>query len=104
MDTYLFDKVLSLVGDVDPEMQIQTVRSFLFVAHRGTCNQKEVERALGMTNASASRNISYWTERRFDKKVGKGFIVRVEDPVDRRFKILTLTKKGRAFLDKIKEA
>lgn len=102
MDTYLLDKCLSVLGEVDNELQIQTLRAFLFVAHRGTCTQKDVELALKYTNSSASRNISYWTALRFDKREGKDFIIRLEDPSDRRYKVLTLTKKGKEFLEKIR--
>lgn len=103
MDTHLLDKCLSLLGEVDNELQIQTLRVFLFVAHRGSCTQKDVELALNYSNSSASRNVSYWTERRFDKREGKGFIVRLEDPTDRRYKVLTLTKKGKEFFERIRE-
>lgn len=104
MDTYLLDNALSKVSDlVDAELQLQTLRCFLFVAHRGSCTQKDVENALKLSNASASRNISYWTERRFDRKDGKGFIMRVDDPHDRRFRVLTLTKKGRDFFNLLRE-
>lgn len=92
-----------LLAEVDTELQLQTLRCFLFVAARGTCSQKDLELSLGLTNASASRNISYWTDRRFDRKPGKGFIERVEDDYDRRFKTLTLTKKGKDFLAKLRE-
>ena len=102
MDTHLLEKVLEEFGAIDAELQLQTLRAFLFVAHRGSCNQKDVEVALKTTNASASRNISYWTERRFDKKEGKGYIARVEDPSDRRYKILTLTRSGKEFFDRIR--
>lgn len=96
-------KVCDLLGEVDDQLQIQTLRCLLFVAARGKCIQKDLEQSLGMTNASASRNISYWTHRRFDKKQGKGFIDRVEDDFDRRFKSLTLTKKGKDFIAKLRE-
>lgn len=89
--------------DVDDQIQIQTLRCLLYVASRGQCSQKDLEQSLGMTNASASRNISYWTERRFDRKAGKGFIERSEDEFDRRFKSLTLTRKGKAFMQKLRE-
>lgn len=104
MDTHSLDNALSKMSDlIDAELQIQTLRCFLFVAHRGSCTQKDVENALRLSNASASRNISYWTERRFDKKEGKGFIMRVDDPHDRRFRVLTLTKKGRDFFNILRE-
>lgn len=96
-------RVCELLAEVDTELQLQTLRCLLFVAVRGTCSQKDLEVELGMTNASASRNISYWTDRRFDRKPGKGFIERVEDDYDRRFKSLTLTKKGKDFMSKLRE-
>jgi|LauGreDrversion4_2_1035121.scaffolds.fasta_scaffold266797_3 DNA-binding MarR family transcriptional regulator len=89
---------------VDNEIPIQTLRAILFVAVRGSCTQKELEDGLGLTNASASRNISYWADIRFDKKPGKNFVTRVEDPADRRYRILTLTKTGRSFVDGLREA
>lgn len=92
-----------LAKDVDSELQLQTLRCFLFVASRGTCSQRDLEISLKLTNASASRNISYWTDRRFDRRPGKDFIERVEDEYDRRFKVLTLTKKGKEFLNKLRE-
>jgi DNA-binding MarR family transcriptional regulator len=104
VDTYALDNSLSKVSDlIDTELQIQTLRCFLFVAHRGSCTQKDVENALKLSNASASRNISYWTDRRFDRKEGKGFIMRVDDPQDRRFRVLTLTKKGRDFFNLLRQ-
>lgn len=102
MDTFVIDKGLEMFSELDSELQLQTIRAFLFVAHRGSCTQKDLEIALKTTNASASRNISYWTHRRYDKREGKGFIMRLEDPVDRRFKVLTLTKSGREFFDRIR--
>jgi DNA-binding MarR family transcriptional regulator len=92
-----------LSEEVDSELQLQTLRVFLFVAHRGSCTQKDLEIGLRITNGSASRNVSYWTDLRFDKRPGKGFIIRIEDPVDRRFKVLTLTKSGRDFLERLKQ-
>lgn len=101
MDTRILDKTLELFASIDPELQIQTIRVFLFVAIKGSCVQKDVETGLGMTNPSASRNVSYWTDLRFDKKAGKGFISRHDDVSDRRHKVLMLTKKGKEFYEKV---
>lgn len=103
MNTLALEALLAYVSkEVDPELQFQTFRCFLFVAHRGSCTQKDVEEGLGVSNASASRNISYWTQQRFDRKPGKGFIMRVEDPNDRRYRVLTLTKQGRDFFHELR--
>lgn len=102
MDTIALVKQLETFASLDPEMQIPAMLAFLYVAHRGRCSQKDLEVALGFSNAAASRNVSYWTERRFDRKPGHGLMDRIEDPFDRRFKALALNNKGRAFFDKLK--
>lgn len=96
----LLDKISN---DVDPDIQLTTLRTFLFVASRGTCTQKDVEHYLQTNNASTSRNVSYWTDRRFDRTPGMDFIKREEDDYDRRMRNLTLTKKGQTFYNRIKE-
>jgi hypothetical protein len=96
--------LLSWISEqVSADVQIQTLRAFLFVASRGSCTQKDVEVNLQITGSSASRNISYWTHRRFDKEEGIGFIDRQEDDEDRRLKKLVLTPAGQAFYKKLKE-
>jgi DNA-binding MarR family transcriptional regulator len=101
MDGHELIRVLEAFAKVDPEIQLQTILAFLYVARREKCTQKDVELELGMTNAAASRNISYWTDRRFDRKPGVGFIDRKEDDQDRRFKQLQLTARGQSFYEKI---
>jgi len=103
--TLTLEAQLSFICDeVGREVPLQTIRTFLFVAHVGSCNQKQIEEALELTNASASRNVSFWTNIRFDHKPGMNFIARVEDPNDRRYRILTLTKTGRDFMDRLRKA
>jgi DNA-binding MarR family transcriptional regulator len=102
MNVYELDNVLSLIADeVGPEVQVQTVRTLLFIAMRGSCNQKDIEIELCFTNASASRNVAYWTDVKADRKDGMRFVIRTEDPHDRRYKILTLSKKGRDFIERM---
>ncbi|CAB4125035.1 MarR Transcriptional regulators [uncultured Caudovirales phage] len=98
-----FLNVLEFVGrETHQEVTLLTLRTFLYIAQRGVCFQREIEHYLGLSNATASRNVSYWTERRFDRNPGLGFVARTEDDYDRRQKNLTLTKTGRAFYAKLK--
>lgn len=99
MDVNELNRAFDKLRELDQEIQLQTAMCFLFVAQRGVCTQRDVERELGLTNAGASRNISYWTDRRFDRRPGMGFIARTEDEHDRRFKTLRLTSKGQSFYD-----
>lgn len=99
-----FTRLLELVAkEVNGELQINTLLTFLFIAHRGKCTQRDVEEGLKITTASASRNVSFWTDRRFDRQDGMDFVERVVDDYDRRLRNLTLTKKGKEFYKKVME-
>jgi DNA-binding MarR family transcriptional regulator len=96
--------LLEYVGEeVSHECSIQTLRTFLFIAARGKCQQKDVEIYLKVPNSTASRNVSYWTARKFDRSPGMDYVKREEDDYDRRARNLTLTRRGQAFYDKLKE-
>lgn len=99
----LLNLLEKIADDVDPDIQLTTLRAFLFIASRGKCTQKDVELHLKTNNASASRNVSYWTDRKFDRSPGMDFVKREEDDYDRRMRNLTLTKKGQNFYSKLKE-
>lgn len=102
MDVNTLTREIETFADVDPEMQIHTMLVFLFIAQRGTCTQKDLEVSLGLTNATASRNVSYWCERKTYTQEGIGFVERTEDPRDRRYKLLRLSKAGQKFYAKVK--
>lgn len=104
MDTRELTKALKFISEqIGSELQLQTLRTFMYIAQQGQCTQAELEQHLGMTNASTSRNVSFWTDLRYDKKPGKNMVQRVEDRGDRRQRILVLTSKGKEFFEKIKE-
>lgn len=102
MDLHALDRALEEVSAIDPKMQIVTLRVLLQIALRGSTGQKEIEKALKVTNASASRNVAYWTDLRADKEAGVGFVNQVEVKADRRTNELVLSRKGQNFIDKLK--
>jgi DNA-binding MarR family transcriptional regulator len=59
--------------------------------HKGACGMSEISERFEVTPAAASQLV--------DKLVQNGFIVREEDPNDRRAKLLDLTDKGRELLE-----
>jgi DNA-binding MarR family transcriptional regulator len=59
--------------------------------HRGACGMSEVSERFEITPAGASQLV--------DKLVQSGFIMRQEDPADRRAKLLDLTQKGRKLIE-----
>jgi len=58
--------------------------------HKGACGMSEVSERFDITPAAASQLV--------DKLVQNGFVQRVEDPNDRRAKLLSLTDKGRELI------
>jgi len=58
--------------------------------HRGACGMSEVSERFEITPAAASQLV--------EKLVQNGFVVREEDPHDRRAKLLNLTDKGRGLV------
>lgn len=102
MDMIKFAREVEEFSKVDPELQLNTLLVFLYVAQRGVCTQKDVELHFGMNNATASRNVAYWTEHKRYEQAGQGFVKREEDPKDRRYKLLSLTPKGKRFYDTIR--
>lgn len=58
MDINALSREIETFADIDPEMQVTTMLVFLFIAQRGVCTQKDVEVGLGLTNGTASRNVS----------------------------------------------
>jgi DNA-binding MarR family transcriptional regulator len=61
------------------------------IYHRGACGMSEVSERFEITPAAASQLV--------DKLVHSGYVVRQEDPTDRRAKLLDLTQKGRELIE-----
>jgi DNA-binding MarR family transcriptional regulator len=59
--------------------------------HRGACGMSGISERFEITPAAASQMV--------DKLVQSGYVVREEDPTDRRAKTLNLTPKGRELID-----
>lgn len=59
--------------------------------HRQTCSVSNISDQMEITAAAASQLV--------DKLVQNGFLMRAEDPKDRRSKVLTLSPKGRNLIE-----
>lgn len=104
MDINILNRAIDLFYDVHPEMNITMAKVFIFIAQRGLCTQKDLEVALGLTNSTASRNVSWWCTQKVFGKEGIGYLERFESPEDRRYKMIRLTKEGQLFYKRLKEA
>lgn len=102
MDINILRKAIEEFSKINPEANTTMLLIFLFIAYRGVCTQKDLEVNLGLTNATASRGVSWWTENKRYGLEGVGYVERTEDPRDRRYKLLKLTPAGKKFYDHIK--
>ena len=97
--------VLEAFGGLDRDMQMQTILAFLYVAlenERGrTANVGLVRDRVGVTSASATRNVQAWTDRNRYGQAGHDMLQSVINPDNKTEKIITLTKKGERFLEEL---
>ena len=93
LDGYL--DFISIIETVDPEMQIQRLKTFILVARYPELNTQQLAKKAGMTISSMSRNLSSLGEwNPLTKREGYGLICGRDLQDDRRNKIHILTKKG----------
>jgi len=97
-------RALELISNrVGGDISLLNLQTFLFIAQRGKCTQKDVEVELKVSNAAVSRNVSIWTDRRYDRNPGVKFVEGVQNDYDRRIRELTLTSLGKEFYKELVE-
>lgn len=83
----------------DSEIQAQTMLAFLYTARMdlggSPASIKEVGEYLGLTSASASRNIAVLSKWSRHGKPGHDLVEAIENPEYRSQKLIRLTSKGR---------
>jgi DNA-binding MarR family transcriptional regulator len=95
-------QVMEQFRELDPEMPIQRVCYFLWVALHPDCLQADVGTALGISESSRSRNKDILSDFGHGKTKPLGFVKVTEDPSTRKTtNMLSLTEKGRAMCRKI---
>ncbi len=90
--------------EIDPELQAQTMLTFLYIAQYGEITIKSLGQIMKSSTASASRNAAYWGLWHRKGQPGQRMVDHTEDTVDRRIKYVSLNAKGRRFLDKLAAA
>lgn len=100
-------RMIEEIKNLDPTMKIQTIEMLLRVADadpRGIHMSVLQKRMKHYTLSSVSRNVD--TLSRVNPKGSKawGLVGAVDDPVDRRHKIVHLTDKGRRFINDLIQA
>ena len=99
-------RVLEAYKEIDPDITLPSMLTFLYAAERDAMpgNQYEVDQRLDMSGATASRSVAHWLEYKRPRVPGLGMMESVPDPEDRRYRMLTLTRKGLDFVKQIEEA
>lgn len=87
---------------LDKGMTLFQMHAFLLVSTNEGQTQKWIEDKMETSNATASRTLSRWMEIDRGGKPGFGMIRSEIDPSDRRYRVVTLTPKGRQFLANVR--
>ena len=97
------EKLLSLTRKLiatDPDTTITQLQCLLEVyLNPGELRVSDISVRCGVTSPSTTRCVDLYSDIGFKKKEGKGWLKRIPDPEDRRFKLITMTAKGTRFID-----
>ncbi len=97
-----FETIIEKLRDLDTEMQMQAAMTLSIVArvHQagGDITVKEIGEKLGLSSASASRNIAVLSEWNRHDLRGHNLVQTIENPKKRVEKFVRLTKKGEKFI------
>ena len=105
VETLKLEQVLEEFRKLDTEMQAQTMMALLLVAKGDELDSpltvKEIGEKLGVTSASASRNIAVLSKwNRHDRK-GHDLVEAYENPKRRVEKFVKLTPKGKRVIQSL---
>lgn len=96
---------IQVFRQVDSEIQAQTVAILLYIAvKRKPVLMQELSDALGISQASVSRNVAVWSNLHWKQKPGHNLVESWENPENRRQKFVDLTQKGRLFIKMVERA
>lgn len=100
-------KAMRQLSVIDSAMPVPTAMVLLYVAAHenkvGGLSSKDIREALGLTIASGSRQVLYWADATSgsSKVSGKGYLTIRTDPTDARRTNISLSAKGRAFINSL---
>lgn len=104
MEKKQMDSLMSALAelrDLDMDMPIAQALSLLLIAKHEGLSLSDLAKKAGVGMASASRYVAAFGKPTKPGAKGFGLAVAVEDPMERRKKIINLTPKGRAFVAKL---
>jgi DNA-binding MarR family transcriptional regulator len=98
-------RAIRLLRDLYPEMPLQTLYVFLLVGEQDGAHvrQSELLAKAGMSDAALSRNLSSLDEWSWVRKPGLQLVETKADVMDRRQRLVSLSRKGRTLYDRLQK-
>lgn len=99
-------RVLEEFKKIDPDITLPSMLTFLYIVERDgqAGNQSAIDQRLDMSGATASRAIAHWLDFKRPRVPGLNMLESIPDPEDRRYKMITLNRRGLDFVKRIEEA
>jgi DNA-binding MarR family transcriptional regulator len=99
-------RILEEFKKVDHDITLPSMLAFLYAVERDdqSGNQDAITRRLDMSGATASRAMAHWQSFKRPRIPGLNMMDSVPDPEDRRYKMVTLNRRGLIFAERIKLA
>lgn len=94
-------EVLEDFRNIYPEMPVQTMLVLLLIAQKDGIGVLRIGEALGIAQSSASRNVDVLGRGSVGKE-GLGLVEAGENPVNRREKLVKLTRRGEKLIESLK--
>jgi DNA-binding MarR family transcriptional regulator len=92
---------LAAVREIDPYIPTQTAECLLVVAVNPGITMQKLSDLTGLAQSSCSRNVAMLSKYHRLGKEGYDLVEAVDDPRERRRKIVYLTRKGQTVVNKI---
>ncbi len=92
---------LSVFAAYNPNITVNMMRAFLFVATKMPCPQSDLAEFLNTSGTTTSRIVSWWCTEDAGENTFKPMMNRMELKSDRRQKLLNLTAEGEQLLRKL---
>jgi DNA-binding MarR family transcriptional regulator len=93
----IFKNQIRILRALDPRMQMQTAATLLGAMEVAPCHMSSLRSIVGISQASISRNCAALGKIHRKGIPGLGLIETVEDPFNRKRKIVYLTPKGEKY-------
>jgi len=92
---------LAEIRRIDEQMPMQMAQALLVIAMRPGLTMQELSEEVGLSQASCSRNVAALAKWHRLHKAGHDLVESMDDPRERRRKVMFLTPKGKRVVEGI---